>query len=329
MKKSYLSLFAVTVLAAVLTTACGGQAGAPQNSASSQTAQSDAAAGQAPQSQDGSAKTTPDDSADMASDGADATAPDGMASPGDTDNPAGTELPDDSIGAVCFTPNEKGYSLVYGSDTLHAYFQRLGVIPGSGKMQVRRLADDSVVEEIDLLDAKKCTVEQPDSTFQLLGWDNGTHLAIHLGQMPEKNESYYVTLQQGAFTSADKTIASKEVTDSSTWCYGVAPYGISPSLPNGSQVYVGDVIGADLFVQAPAVLAKLENYDENRVRFNDKEFEQSGKLEIKIYQIGDDPFTVTFYDADDDPLGSITLCYTASMPPEPQEEAPRKSVTDL
>ncbi len=60
--------------------------------------------------------------------------------------------------------------MVYGSNTLHAYFKRLNVIPGSGKMTVRRTADDSVVEEIDLKDTGKC-VPLPSRTLPLICWD--------------------------------------------------------------------------------------------------------------------------------------------------------------
>lgn len=246
-----------------------------------------------------------------------------------TESAADAPLPVDSIGPVSFTPNENGYSMVYGSNTLHAYFKRDNVIPGSGKMTIRNSADDSVVEEIDLQDKTKCIAGEHDSTFSLLGWDGGTHLIIRLEKIPASGESYYVNLEEGAFTSQDASLRSKAVSDPSTWRYGVADYGVIPALPSGSAVYVGDVLSADVLVREPAVLAKVENYDENRVRFNDKEFEQDGKLDIKIYQIGDDPFTVTFYDDDDNPIGSITLSYTASMPPQPEEEAPKKSVTDL
>lgn len=241
----------------------------------------------------------------------------------------GDALTDDSIGPVVFTPNERGYSMVYGSNILHAYFKRQNVIPGNGKMIIRRTADDTVVEEIDLKDTKKCQIAEPDSTFSLVGWNNGTHLTIRLADIPASGEAYYVNLEDGSFTSQDGTIRSKAVIDSTTWSYGVAPYGVIPALPDGSDVYVGDVLSADILVRQPAVLAKIENYDENRVRFNDKEFKQDAKLEIKIYQIGEDPFTVTFFDNDDNPLGSITLSYTASMPPQSEEEAPQKSITNL
>ena len=240
-----------------------------------------------------------------------------------------TDLASDSIGPVSFTPNENGYYMVYGSNTLHAYFKRHNVIPGTGKLIVRKTADDSVVEEIDLNDTAKCVIGEQDSTFHLLGWDGGTHLIIRLQDVPAAGEAYYINLEEGAFTSQDGAIRSKPVTDKTTWRYGVAAFGVIPSRPDGSDVFVGDTFSADILVRPPAALARVENYDENRVRFNEKEFVQDGKLEIKIYQIGDDPFTVTFFDEEENPIGSITLTYTASMPPEPEEEAPRKSVTDL
>ena len=196
-------------------------------------------------------------------------------------------------------------------------------------MIIRKTSDDSVIEEINLKDTQKCSIGEADTTFNLLGWNGGTHLIIQLKETPASGEAYYVNLEEGAFTSQDGAILSKAIQDKTTWSYGVAPYGVIPARPSGSDVLVGDVLSADILIRQPAVLAKIENYDENRVRFNDKEFEQDAKLEIKIYQIGEDPFTVTFYDNDDNPLGSITLSYTASMPPEPEEEAPKKSITNL
>lgn len=239
------------------------------------------------------------------------------------------EAGSDSIGPVSFIPNEKAYSMVYGDSTLHAYFMRQQVLPGTRKMIVRKFSDDSIVETIDLQNEASCTVGEQDSMFYLLGWESGSHFVIHLKEAPLSGELYYVNLEEGAFTSQDKTILSKEVSDKETWCYGVADYGIIPSLPSGSQVYVGDVLTARILVRQPAAYAKVENYDENRVRFNEKEFEADGKLEIRIYQIGEDPFTVTFYDAEDNPIGSIRLSYSASMPPEPQQELPQKTITNL
>lgn len=334
MKKTSLFFIIAAAMAAVLLTACSGNGTAasqdapPADSIAAGTADAETPSGAAESLADAGAISGTDEGS------ANAEMPDGTGSineAGNTDAAAAadTELTNDSIGPVSFTPNERGYSMVYGSNTLHAYFKRQNVIPGSGKMIIKKTSDDSVTEVIDLTDETKCSIGEQDSTFRLLGWDGGTHLIIRLKDIPASGESYYVNLEEGAFTSQDGTILSREVTDAATWCYGVANYGILPSLPNGSAVYVGDSFSADILVRQPAVLAKIENYDENRIRFSDKKFEKDGKVDIKIYQIGEDPFTVTFYDADDNPLGSITLSYTASMPPEPEEEAPQKSVTNL
>lgn len=239
------------------------------------------------------------------------------------------DLPADSIGAVSFMPNEKGYSMVYGDATLHVYFMRKNVLAGTGQMTVHRYADDAVVETIDLQNEASCMLGEQDSMFYLLGWEGGTHFVIRLKDTPSSGELYYVNLEEGAFISQDGSIRSKAITDNTTWCYGIADYGVIPKLPSGSEVYVGDTLSANILIRQPAAYAKIENYDENRVRFNEKEFEKDGKLEIRIYQIGEDPFTVTFYDANDDPLGSIRLYYTASMPPEPEQELPQKTITNL
>lgn len=242
---------------------------------------------------------------------------------------AAQPLTDESIGAVSFLPSGGDFPLVYGNNTLHAYFKRQNVVPGSGKMVIKKASDDTVVEEINLQDQDKCTVGEQDSTFQILGWNGGTHLVIRLKEMPAPGETYYVNLEEGAFVSQDGSIASKAVTDSSTWSYTTARYGIVLNTPNGSDVYVDDVLSGDIIIQGEAVKAEIGNYDENRVRFNEKEFKESGKLEIKIYQIGVDSFTVTYYDAEDNPIGAITVSYTASIKPEPEEEAPKKAVTNL
>ena len=151
-------------------------------------------------------------------------------------------------------------------------------------MIIRKTSDDSVIEEINLKDTQKCSIGEADTTFNLLGWNGGTHLIIQLKETPASGEAYYVNLEEGAFTSQDGAILSKAIQDKTTWSYGVAPYGVIPARPSGSDVLVGDVLSADILIRQPAVLAKIENYDENRVRFNDKEFEQDAKLEIKIYQ---------------------------------------------
>lgn len=319
MKKTALLFIMTTAMTAALMTGCSSQSPeasrTPEETA--QTAPADSE-DQTPQTQEDT------DTAETETSGSPSDTP-----AEETDTSADDSLPGDSIGQVSFMPNEKSYHMVYGSSTLHAYFKRQGVVPGSGKMTIRKLSDNSVVEEIDLQDKAKCFVGEQDSHFALLGWNSGTHLIIQLKTTPESGETYYVNLEEGAFTSQDGSIRSKELSDTSSWCYGVANYGVVPSLPSGSDVYVGDVLTADILVRKPAVLAKIENYDENRVRFNEKEFEQDGKLDIKIYQLGEDPFTVNFYDEDDNPIGSITLSYTASMPPQPEEELPKNTITDL
>ncbi len=276
--------------------------------------------------QEASTSAATDDIADAAAQTADNT---DDASSDNSNAASQSELSDESIGPVSFMPNEKGYSMVYGDNVLHAYFMRQNVIPGTGKMTIKRLSDNSVVETINLQDEASCTISEQDSMFHLLGWESGTHLIIQLKDIPVSGEAYYVNLEEGAFTSQDKTILSKAVTDNTTWSYGIADYGILPEVPNGSDVYVGDEFSATILIKQPAAYAKIENFDENRVRFNEKEFEKDGNLEIRIYQIGEDPFNVTFYDKDDNPLGSIRMCYTASMPPEPEEELPQKTITNL
>lgn len=259
----------------------------------------------------------------------------GTSSASDNQQAAGSEaaeemLDETSIGPVSFTPNDNGFSMVYGNTTLHAYFKRQNVVPGDGKFVLHNAADDSVVEEIDLRDNSKCYVAEADSMFYMLGWDNGTHIVIQLKDTPKLGQSYYATLEEGAFTSQDGTIRSKAVTDKNIWPMNIAEYGVLPDVKSGSYVYVGDVLKAQIILKAPAAVAKVENYDENRVRFNEKEFTQSGELEIKIYQIGDDPFNVNFYDNDENLLGTARISYNAAMPPEPEpEKSPAKTVTQL
>ncbi len=325
----------------------GAQGGAAESADGTQGAQS-SAAGSADNAQGDAAGSTDGtqgaaDSADNAQGDAAGSADGTQGAAGSADNAqdaagsadgaqGGKSAPassQESIGAVSFTPNEKSYSMVYGSSTLHAYFQRKDVVPGSGKMRIYKKSDRSLIEEIDLTDPQKCIEGEQDSTFSLLGWDGGSHLIVYLAKVPSPGEAYYVTLEEGAFVSKDGTARSKAVEDDATWRYAVAAYGVAPSRPSGSSVYVGDVFNADILVKAPAAYAKIESYDENRVRFNQKEFQEDGKLEIRIYQLGEDAFTVTFYNENDDPIGAVRLSYYASMPPTPEEEAPRRAITEL
>lgn len=321
MKKSLL-ITATALLSAFLFTACAEQP------SQTQTAAEDAAAAAEKEDAAAAGNAAEEETADGKAENAETRETTENTKKTETDA-AAQPLTDESIGAVSFLPSGEDFPLVYGNNTLHAYFKRQNVVPGSGKMVIKKASDDTVVEEIDLQEQDKCTVGEQDSTFQILGWNGGTHLVIHLKDMPAPGETYYVTLEEGAFVSQDGSIASKAVTDSSTWSYTTARYGIVLDTPNGSDVYVDDVLSGDIIIQGEAVKAEIGNYDENRVRFNEKEFKESGKLEIKIYQIGVDSFTVTYYDAEDNPIGAITVSYTASIKPEPEEEAPKKAVTNL
>lgn len=239
-------------------------------------------------------------------------------------------LDDASIGPVVFTPNGNDFGFLYGTDMLDAYFKRPGVIPGKGKLRVHKVSDDSVVEEIDLSDVTNCEIAEPDTTFDMMGWEEGTHLSIYMDTLLESGESYYVTLEEGAFTSQDKKISSKAATDNTFWQLNVTSYGLILDDFGTTDVLVGDVLYADVLIRHPAAYAKIENYDENRIRFNDKEFTKDGRLEIKIYQIGEDSFTINFYDEGDALLGSSTLSFLAEIPPEPASDAPpKKPVTNL
>lgn len=231
-----------------------------------------------------------------------------------------------SIGKAYFTPGSDNIDMMIGAQTLHAYFEAADVV-GAGDLTIVNADTKSAVMTLNL--AKASEAATPDDISSQLSWEGGTHLLIHMDKPLDKGYDYYVTLSEGAFQTKDGSKASKEVTDAGIWNFGFYDYGISLGVPNGSDVYVDDHIPMTLFVEGAAKKAVIEGYDENRVRFEDKESECTVDTEIKIYQIGEDSFTVTFYDNEHTILGKIPVTYNASMPPVPEEEVPEHSVVGL
>ncbi len=232
----------------------------------------------------------------------------------------------ESIGAVYFSPGNDGIGMMLGSTTLHVYFERANVV-GVGTLTIMNKDTNTAVRTIDLSKASESV--SPDTVQKQIGWDNGTHLWIDIEEPLDRGYDYYILCDEGAFTAENGTIRSKAITDPSIIAFGMYDYGIKLDTPSGDHVYVGDQLDATVYVEGEAKRAVIGDYDENRVRFDDTEFESTKETKIKIYQIGEDSFTVTFYDNNRDLLGKIAVSYTAEMPPEPETEVPERTTLDM
>ncbi|MBE5846800.1 MAG: hypothetical protein E7300_03900 [Lachnospiraceae bacterium] len=232
----------------------------------------------------------------------------------------------ESIGAVYFSPGNDGVNMMLGATTIHIYFERADVV-GAGTLTIMNKDTNTAAKTIDLASASEAV--SADTVMKELGWDNGTHLLVDLGDPLDRGYDYYITCEEGAFATKDGSIKSKPITDPTTVAFGMCDYGIKLETPNEEHVYVGDHLKATVYVEGEAKKAVVEDYDENRVRLSDKEFESTKETEIKIYQIGEDSFTVAFYDNNHDLLGKIAVSYTAEMPPEPETEVPERTTIGM
>lgn len=231
-------------------------------------------------------------------------------------------LPEDSIGPVMFTPSLNGYMTAMGRGgyVLTAYFMRPGV-KGAGKISIYSAGNDEKACVLDLSDEKVCYQVPDDGTLTNRGWRGGTQLEILLPEPYENSGTYYVLMDEGAFESEDGSLLSKELKDKSGWVYDVAEYGVDLAVKNGSKVYVGDKLYARVLLRAPAKKAKIEGYDENRLKFEEKEFKhEDGDLRFEIRQIGEDKFYVNFYDAEGELLSKVPVVYEAEMPEDPEKK---------
>ncbi|MCR4704764.1 MAG: hypothetical protein K5641_01745 [Lachnospiraceae bacterium] len=232
----------------------------------------------------------------------------------------------ESIGQVYFSPGSDGINMMLGSTVMHVYFERADVI-GAGKLTIMNKDTKAVAQELDLSTATEAV--SADTVQKQLGWDNGTHLWINLDRPLDRGYDYYITCEEGAFATKDGSIQSKAISDPTMIAFGMCDYGIELKTPNGEHVYVGDHLDATVYVEGEAKEAVIEDYDENRVRLGDKKFDSTKETEIKIYQIGEDSFTVSFYDNNHDLLGKIAVSYEAEMPPEPESEVPERTTVGM
>ncbi len=239
---------------------------------------------------------------------------------------ADTAESSESIGHVYFSPGNDGINMMLGSTGLHVYFERADVV-GAGKMTIMNKDTNAVAKTIDLANAYEAV--SADTVMKELGWDNGTHLLISIGEPLDRGYDYYITCDEGAFATKDGSIKSKPITDPTMIAFSMCDYGIKLETPIDTPVYVGDHLKATVYVEGEAKKAVVENFDENRIRLDDKEFESTKETEIKIYQIGKDSFTLSFYDNNHDLLGQIVVSYEAQMPPEPESEVPERNTIGL
>ncbi len=246
----------------------------------------------------------------------------------DTDKTAPTDAPksDETIGRVYFSPGSDDINMILGSTAIQIYFERADVV-GAGKLTITNKDTNTVARTIDLATASEAV--SADTVLKELGWDNGTRLLVDLGEPLDRGYDYYITCEEGAFATKDGSIKSKAILDPTAVAFGMYDYGIKLDTPSGENVYVGDQLGATIYVEGEAKKAVIEDFDENRVRLDDKEFESTKETRIKIYQIGEDGFTVAFYDNNHSVLGKIRVTYTAEMPPEPESEVPERNTIGL
>lgn len=239
-------------------------------------------------------------------------------------------LTENSLGPVFFSPNSDSQVglIPRGSNTLHAYFKRPGV-KGNGYMTVYSEAHAKYCE-VNLGKKKYCYAASDDGTLKDLGWDDGTHLVIKLPKDYENSDNFYVLMEEGAFSTEDGSIQSKAVTDEKVWRYDVQNYGVELTVPNGGDVYVGDEIYARIFIRQPCHKVLIEDYDENRLSFEEKEFKrEDSDLRFTIKQLGEDTFNIKFFDKERNMLSVIPIKYNASMRPDPEEEKVKRNIVGL
>lgn len=226
------------------------------------------------------------------------------------------------------TSEENGFGAYpAGIDQLTVYFKRGDIVAGTGSVTLGS-ADGSVSETIQVSDTEKA-VFVPMTPEELLtqGWEEGTKAVLYLEKPLAQNTSCYVTLSADAFASADGSVHSEEIADTTVWAIQTSQYGVSlddtqPSVfserTTSDQIRMngitaGSTISGQIMMDgSDAVYAAIENSDPAMVTFDTTEFSASGAFAATFAAEGETSFQITFYDAAGAPLKTISLTVTVA-----------------
>lgn len=226
------------------------------------------------------------------------------------------------------TSEENGFGAYpAGIDQLTVYFKRGDIVAGTGSVTLGS-ADGSVSETIQVSDTEKA-VFVPMTPEELLtqGWEEGTKAVLYLEKPLAQNTSCYVTLSADAFASADGSVHSEEIADTTVWAIQTSQYGVSlddtqPSVfserTTSDQIRMngitaGSTISGQIMMDgSDAVYAAIENSDPAMVTFDTTEFSASGAFAATFAAAGETSFQITFYDAAGAPLKTISLTVTVA-----------------
>lgn len=228
-----------------------------------------------------------------------------------TDAPAAEEsVTPIAVSDMVFAPatGEKNGYAAYpaGQNELTISFRRADVVTGNdGVLTVINSADGSVAESISWMDSNKVSiVPLTDEELLTLGWESGCKAVITLGNPLAQSASYYVTLSEGAFVSADGTARSEAVTDGASWSIQTSEFGFFVDRTNG--IYAGSTVSGQIMMDGTAATyACIENADPAMVAFDQGEFSASGSFQATFYASGKTSFQVAFYDEAGNLLNTI------------------------
>ena len=239
---------------------------------------------------------------------------------GGTDVPADTATPEETVAPITssemafapITSERTGYAVyAAGQDELTVYINRSNITAGTGMLAVNNAADSSIVETINLNDTVKAAIS-PMTDEELLdqSWTEGTKAVVYLSNPLGQSSTYFITLSEDAFMTADGTAHSEAVTDPSLWDIQTSEYGFALDKTQNAGLASGTTVTGKVMMDGTAAAtAVIENADPSMVTFDVTEFTASGTCNATFYGSGKTTFQISFYDAEGTPLNTIN--YTA------------------
>lgn len=235
--------------------------------------------------------------------------------------PAETAAPEETVSVITAdemtvspaTSEKTGYA-VYpaGQNELTISFQRTDIAAGTGSLAVNSMSDGSVVETVNLNDTNRVSIEPlSDEELLNLGWASGCKAVVYLSTPLAQSSSYYVTLTEDAFASADGTAHSEAVTDGGFWNIQTTEFGFAIDKSQSAGIKAGSTVSGQIMMDGTgATYADIENADPSMVTFDVAEFTASGTFSATFGGAGKTSFQVCFYDEAYNLLDSIDYTVT-------------------
>ena len=217
------------------------------------------------------------------------------------------------IGRFLYYPySEEALFAPAGTNEVCFYFEKNDIVPNAGYVKVYDAFTGTVYDAIDVSDENRCRRNGFDAAAtQYTGWEEGSSISVYFDRSFLPDGTYFLTVDEGCFMTEDGTVSSRAVGGADQVVFGIAPYGLNSIDTTLLENFrVGDVYHLGVLLDGDAVCAVITDYNGRTVSLDRTRLTETDYFTLEFLQTGESSVTVSFYDAADTLLNTVTFHYT-------------------